>query len=603
METVKALTLAIIVVVAAATTMSYAQRVDERDQLRMAATYERGGDLRGAARIYQELLAGSPSNDAYFQGVVRTLSGLQQYDALLPRVETYASQKQSSDAGVLAGSLCARRGERDAAQQWWTRALDWSVDKEQTLVQISTEQRKTGLFDLALTSIRRARDLAGSAREHPYSDELVSLLTLTSQYEEASNEIIDVFTTERDLYKAMRAFTVVLASEGAIQYALIAVDRLSSTDEDHVRLQQWMYRQTKSWEKALVTSEQLDRVTRSNGNEVLMFAEGARNDEQYEIALRAYDRVLAMSTDQRAKIAAAYGSVRTIEQQMRRSRELSVADAREIVRRYDDVITTYPQHPLCADALMHAARIEDGVLQQSDKARERLLRIQNQWRGTSTYAEAALLLATLYLAIDKDSEATEVLNALIVAPVVVVGDRHDLARLQLADMKFWNNEIADARRIYSELAEVPSSVAANDAIDRLLLLDLAQDDSASVVKFAQGEGLFARRQYHQAYTTYMKISDSARDLDLRDRASARAMESALAMRDDSLAVVPIRRVIERIPETIWGDRVLIRLADIEERKGDVQASITTLNSLLVAYPRSIFVPSARDRIRRLRGDL
>ena len=602
METVKALTLAIIVVVAAAT-VSYAQRVDERDQLRMAATYERGGDLRGAARIYQELLAGSPSNDAYFQGVVRTLSGLQQYDALLPLVETYASQKQSSDAGVLAGSLRARRGERDAAQQWWTRALDWSVDKEQTLVQISTEQRKTGLFDLALTSIRRARDLAAGAREHPYSDELVSLLTLTSQYQEACNEIIDVFTTERDLYRTMRALTVVLASEGAIQYALTAVDRLSSTDEDHVRLQQWMYRQTKSWEKALATSEQLDRITRSNGNEVLMFAEGARNDEQCEIALRAYDRVLAMSTDQRAKIAAAYGSVRTIEQQMRRSRELSVADAREIVRRYDDVIATYPQHPLCADALMHAARIEDGVLQQPDKARERLLRIQNQWRGTSTYAEAALLLATLYLAIGKDSEATEVLNALIVAPVVVVGDRRDLARLQLADMKFWNNEIPDARRIYSELAEVPSSVAANDAIDRLLLLDLAQDDSASVVKFAQGEGLFARRQYHQAYATYLQISESARDLDLRDRACARAMESALAVRDDSLAVVPIRRVVERIPETIWGDRVLIRLAEIEERKGDIQAAITTLNSLLVAYPRSIFVPSARDRIRRLRGDL
>ncbi len=602
METVKALTVAIIVVVAAAT-VSYAQRVDERDQLRMAATYERGGDLRGAARIYQELLAGSPSNDAYFQGVVRTLSGLQQYDALLPLVETYASQKQSSDAGVLAGSLRARRGERDAAQQWWTRALDWSVDKEQTLVQISTEQRKTGLFDLALTSIRRARDLAGSAREHPYSDELVSLLTLTSQYQEACNEIIDVFTTERDLYRAMRALTVVLASEGAIQYALTAVDRLSSTDEDHVRLQQWMYRQTKSWDKALATSEQLDRITRSNGNEVLMFAEGARNDEQYEIALRAYDRVLAMSSDQRAKIAAAYGSVRTIEQQMRRSRELSVADAREIVRRYDDVIATYPQHPLCADALMHAARIEDGVLQQPDKARERLLRIQNQWRGTSTYAEAALLLATLYLAIGKDSEATEVLNALIVAPVVVVGDRRDLARLQLADMKFWNNEIPDARRIYSELAEVPSSVAANDAIDRLLLLDLAQDDSASVVRFAQGEGLFTRRQYHQAYAIYLQISESARDLDLRDRASARAMESALAVRDDSLAIVPIRRVVERIPETIWGDRVLIRLAEIEERKGDFQAAITTLNSLLVAYPRSIFVPSARDRIRRLRGDL
>lgn len=601
METVKVLALAVAILLASVTA-SHAQRVDERDQLRMAATYERGGDLRGAARIYQELLAGSPSNDAYFQGVVRTLSGLQQYDALLPLVEAYASQKRSSDASILAGSLRARRGEREVAQQWWTRALEWSADKEQTLVQMSAEQRKSGLIDLALTSIRRARELAGSDREHPYSDEFISLLTLTNQYQEACNQIVDVFITDHDLYRAIRSLTVVLASESALPFAVSAVERLSDSDEDHVRLQQWMYRQTKSWDKALATSVQLDRVTRSNGNEVLMFADGARNDEQYDIALRAYDRVLAMSTDQRTKIAAAYGSVRTMEQQMRRSRELSVSDAREIVRRYDDVIATYPQHPLCADALMHAARIEDGVLQQPDKAQERLLRIQNQWRGTSTYAEAALLLATLYLAIGKDSEATEVLNALIVSPVIVVGDRRDLARLQLADMKFWNNEIPEARRIYSELAEVPSSVAANDAIDRLLLLDLVQDDSTSVVKFAQAEGLAARRKYQQAYATYLQIGESARDVDLRDRACARAMEAALAMRDDSLAVVPIRRVIERVPETIWGDRVLIRLSEIQERQGDIQAAVTTLNSLLIAYPRSIFVPSARDRIRRLRGD-
>lgn len=579
-----------------------AQKADERDQLRMAAAYERGGDLRGAARIYQELYAGSPSNESYFQGVVRTLSSLQQFDALLPIVESHATARESVEASILAGSLRARRAERPAAIRWWDRALELGRDKEQTLVQISTEQRKVALYDLALSSIRKARERSGRRADFPYSEELIGLLTITGAYAEASEEIVNVFLSERDMFRAMRSITVLLASEGSAEHLTRAIDRLPDNSEEALRLKQWVFRQTRSWDRALAASAALDRAVRANGNELLMFADGARNDEQFEVALKAYDNVLDVSKDQRTLMSAAYGSVRALEQQMRRSRELSDADAREIIRRYDDVISSYPNHPLCADALFNAARIEDAVLGLSEKARERLQRIQNQWRGTTTFADAALLLASLYLAINKDAEAQAVLGSVIAAPNVVAGDKQDVARLMLADMLLWRGQIAEARNGYTELADNPSSAAANDAIDRLLLLDIAQDDSASVRSFAEAEGLFVRRSYPLAYAAFMRIGDSARDVDLRDRACVKAMESAIAMRADTLALRPAQNVLDRIPETIWGDRVLLRLSEIEERRGDVPAAMKALNALLVAYPRSIFVPAARDRIRRLRGD-
>ena len=579
-----------------------AQRTDDRDQLRMAAAYERGGDQRGAARIYQELYAASPANETYFQGVVRTLSALQQFDALMPIVEAHATARTTVEACILAGSLRARRGERDAAVAWWKRAQEVSGDKEQVLVQISNEQRKAGLYDLALLSIRQARTLSGREADHPYSEELVGLLTLTGGYAEACDEIIDVFTKERDLYRAMRSLTIILASEGAAERVMAAVERLSTTDEENLRLQQWVYRQMRAWSRALTTSIQLDRITRANGNEILMFAEGARNDEQFDIALTAYDNVLSVSKDQRTRISAAYGSVKALEQQMRRTRELSQEDAKEIVRRYDEVVSSNPTHPLSAEALLNAARLEDAVLYQQDRARERLQRIQNQWRGTTTNAEATLLLASSYISINKDAEAVEVLNNLISSPAVIAGDRKDLARLMLADMAFWKRDVAEARRLYGELADVPSSPAANDAIDRLLLLDLAQDDSASVSAFATAEGNAARRSFAAAYEGFMRIGEGTRDVDLRDRAFVRAMESALSMRNDSLARAAVGQVVDRIPETIWGDRVLLRLAEIEERSGNVPSAMNALSTILVAYPRSIFVPTARDRLRRLRGD-
>jgi tetratricopeptide (TPR) repeat protein len=400
----------------------------------------------------------------------------------------------------------------------------------------------------------------------------------------------------------MRSLTVILASDGAAERVIAAVDRLPTTEEENLRLQQWAFRQIRSWNRALTTSIQLDRITRANGNEILMFAEGARNDEQFDIALTAYDNVLSTSKDQRTRISAAYGSVKALEQQMRRNRDLSQDDAKEIVRRYDEVVSSNPTHPLSAEALLNAARLEDAVLFQPDRARERLQRIQNQWRGTTTYAEAALLLASSYISINKDAEAVEVLNNLIASPAVVVGDRKDVARLMIADMAFWKHDITQARRLYGELADVPSSPAANDAIDRLLLLDLAQDDSLSVRAFAEAEGNAARRSYSQAYEGFIRISEITRDVDLRDRACVRAMESALSMRNDSLARVATRQVVDRIPETIWGDRVLLRLAEIEERSGNVPSAMNALSTILVAYPRSIFVPTARDRLRRLRGD-
>ena len=84
-----------------------AQSSADRDKLRMAQTYERSGDLRSAARLYQELHASSPTLDSYFQGVVRSLSGLQQYASLAPVVEEQMKIAPSVNTAILAGTLYA----------------------------------------------------------------------------------------------------------------------------------------------------------------------------------------------------------------------------------------------------------------------------------------------------------------------------------------------------------------------------------------------------------------------------------------------------------------------------------------------------------------
>ena len=84
---------------------------NERDQVRMAQAYERSGDLRNAARLYQELYAISPQNEMYFGGVVRTLQALDQVPGLYPIVVTHAKRTRNVYAYILAGSLAAKLGK------------------------------------------------------------------------------------------------------------------------------------------------------------------------------------------------------------------------------------------------------------------------------------------------------------------------------------------------------------------------------------------------------------------------------------------------------------------------------------------------------------
>lgn len=71
---------------------------------------------------------------------------------------------------------------------------------------------------------------------------------------------------------------------------------------------------------------------------------------------------------------------------------------------------------------------------------------------------------------------------------------------------------------------------------------------------------------------------------------------------DTTALTLLDVIIAEVPETIFGDRALFRKAELALRRKDVPSAVDALTILLVQYPRSIFVPDARERIRALRGD-
>lgn len=580
------------------TIVSVLGQTNERDQARLAQAYERSGDIRNAARLYQELYAASPLNEIYFEGVVRTLQALDQLPGLFPIVERHAKRTRNVPTYILAGTLAAKLGKMSERNDYWNQAREISGNEESALVAIGRAQLGVFLFPDALSTFLDARKQNGSSTA--YQDEIITCLVSTGKIRQAVDESLVDFSDEQDLPIAVRRLSAVLANEGAAEI----VDRkLTETESTSplLRLSLWFYRQQKNWDKALRAAQALDDRSQAPGTELLAYAEGARNDEQYAVAISAYRSVMNRTKDQRLQTSAAYGAVRALEQQLRASNSMSAEDAQNVVTAYDDVISRFGQHPLAADALYYSAVMLDELLNSTDEAQRRLLRLTSFWKGAQITTDAAMRLADIYLAQGQDAAAREQLE-LVLNLRNGVNEKIDVARLRLADMELWRGNDSAARAGYEEISSNPGSIAANDALDRLLLLQLRQDDSVAVSLIVRAEELYLRRKHADAVSMLSQKLDAVRDNDLKDRGSYLAARSCIVLGDTLKAEPYLLGILQRIPESIYGDQALWMLATVSESKRDIKAAMQYLESLLVYYPRSILIPDARERIRKLRGD-
>ena len=368
-----------------------------------------------------------------------------------------------------------------------------------------------------------------------------------------------------------------------------------------LRLQAWYYRTVGDWPTALRITRQIDEDENQRGNEILRFADAARRDGAYDIALDAYNVVLKTGSKQVALVAS-FGVVRTLDQRISSQVRIDTAEAISIIARYREIIKANPDHPLTADAMYRAAVLCDDILHDVDQARDLLTGLTNRWKGTTASANGALLLADLYVAAGRTDAADDILTELVSSDRNIDADVRDLALLRRSDLKLFQGDQATAKGGYLEIIKRPASLAANDALERLTLLTLAIDDSAAVASFFVGTNALIRRDISAAAEAFRQASLLATDPEVKDRCIFNESKAYYQMGQTERARTSIEAVIARIPDSIFGDRALVLLADCHERLGNTTEAIASLTTLLVQYPRSILAPTSRERIRRLRGD-
>ncbi|MBU3742855.1 MAG: hypothetical protein FGM24_11345 [Candidatus Kapabacteria bacterium] len=572
-----------------------------KDKLRLAATYERTGDMRSAARIYLEVLEARASDIAAYEGVVRTLTALGQFTSLLPIVQQHDERVATAESSIRLAEVLWKLGRQDDAGTAWDNAADRAGGDADAWAEVAASQAGSVANARAAASFRKARSLGDD--EGAYASQLCALYIALGYLEQGAAEALKDYDASGELLRAQGRMGAIMASAKG---RTILRDLLLTDDEtpsiERSRLRQWYFREMRDWPTALSITIDIDKRTKALGQEALNFGDAARKEGAYDVALQAYEYVLSIAPNEQRRLTAIYSYARTLDVKFRSGKAFDRDDAQRIIDRYAAIVRDYPTNWYASNALYQMALLELDVLKNIDAGRDHLQRLTNQFAGSPAAAEGAIRLAQLYIGLEKFDIADQMLRTLQRTTSSETQPQRDLAMVIRGDLAAWRDRLDSAQMLYAEVAAKPGSTAANDALDRLLLLQLAEQDSVAVAELRSADKLRATNKPDLAAQAYVRAAANARDAELRDRCRFAAAEQYVAMNQDSAALPILESLLVDIPDSIFGDRALWLKADIAVRRKDTSAAIDALTILLVQYPRSILLPDARERLRSLRGD-
>lgn len=572
-----------------------------REQLRLASTYERTGDMRSAARIYLEILDARPADNAAFAGVVRTLTSLGQFASLLPVLEQRDASQPTFELSLQLAVTYWKLGRQQDASTAWNTAIKRGGDDADAWAMVAESQAQVLATQLAIQSYRTARERGEDPTAH--AAPLSALYIASGEIRQGAVEVLVEFDQSNDVYRAQGRLGAVMSTREGISVVgeLLAANR-DPEGSDRSRLRQWYFRETKNWKAALDETVEIDRKSNAKGQELMNFADGARRDGAYDVAIEAYDRVLAGSPTEQKRLTAVYSYARTLDAKLRAGTSFDKGDAKRIIDRYAGIVRDVPTHWYASSALYQMALLELDVLGNVDAGRDHLQRLVSQYAGTTAAADGALRLAKEYMLMDRFDAAETILANLGRTSNSETQPQRDMAMVMRGDLAVWRNRTDTAQQYYAAVAAIPGSPAANDALDRLLLLQLAEQDSAAVAMMHRADRASATGKMANAAAVYSEAASKARDAELRDRCRLAAAQAYVALRNDTAASAMLDMLIADVPETIFGDKALWTKAVIASRNNDVPSAVDALTTLLVQYPKSILLPTARERLRALRGD-
>ena len=576
----------------------------------LAAQYYQQGDYERAVLYYEKLYRDQPT-DYYYEQLFKSYVGLKDL-ATAERLVKERMKKRGDDPRftIDLGSLYRMTGQDDKAVKEFEKAIKLMRAEQGSIRQVANAFTRVNELDMALQAYDRGQKMMKDGQVFHY--EVANLYAMKGDVPNMINAYMDLLANNEAYIQAVQnslsRFMDFELQDGRSELLRTELLRRIQRDPQRTIFQElliWMYIQQKDLTSAFVQSRAMDKRFEEGGTRLMELARIAQANKDFSTAFKCYDYVQGLARNDANYLQARIGAVRARYAELTGSPEPARQDLQDLDNRAGNVLEELGLNKNTVELLRERAHLRAYHLHDHAGAIAMLEEaIALPTIDQKTRAQLKLDLGDIHLL------QGDIWEASLLYSQVDLDLKYDVlgheARLRNAKVSFYAGDFLWAQAQLDVLKASTSKLIANDAMElSLRITDNLGLDSNSVPLsfFARAELLRKQHRYEEALATLDSLVAEFPMHALGDDVLYERFRIAKARHRYAEAAGHLEKLLELYPLDILVDNALLDLGKLyEDHLHDTEKAMRTYERLMFEQPGSIFVPDARERYRKLRGD-
>ncbi len=584
-----------------------AQGTDEQ----LASQYFGQGDFERATLYYDKLYKQQPTAYNYDQ-LFKCRMALKEYEEAA-KLAKDRSRKQNDEPRYLVdmGTVAKMMGDTSKAKEHYAKALKGLKPEMNAVRTLAKAFENTGENDLALEVYERGkRNIKDGSWSFDY--DIAQLYAAKGDLKAMTTTYMDLLTVNpsylQTVQNGLARFIDFTKTDERTAMLRTELLRRSQKDPDNTIFQEmliWQYLQQKDLTGAFVQSKAMDKRFNEGGQRLMELADIAVTNQEWATAAKCYQYVMDQGKSNANYVKARMGLVRARDARVTEQAEPPRAELDELTTEYTGALTDLGRSQHTTELLRGLARVRAYYLNDRSGAVTLLDEAINTGGvDPKTQAQLKLDLGDIHLL---DANIWE---ASLLYSQVDLDYKNDMlgheARLRNAKVSYFAGDFLWAKGQLDVLKASTSKLIANDAMELSLLItdNIGEDSTRSpLTQFSRAQLLMFQHRYDEALITLDSLNIDFPLNSLGDDILYERYRVSYARHQFDTAATFLRNVLELYPTDILVDNALLDLGKLyEDKLNDKETAKGFYEKLLFEQGGSIFVPEARDRYRRLRGD-
>lgn len=585
-------------------------KIEKPDDEKLAAEYMKNKEYDKAVELYAKLYEEKKTR-YFYTYYIFCLTELQDFKTALKVVR----REQKENPGSLRllvdeGYIYSLQGDQNKAKKLWDEALDELTGDRNQVNDLAGAYSYRGQTEYALQTYLKGRQLV---QDYQFNLELARMYEQMNDYTDMVNEYLDLMDSDlsrTEYIKGRLQAALDGDKEGTIgEIMRTEMLRRVQKNPDKIYYSEmliWYAIQQKDFELALLQSKSIDRRLGGDGRAVIDLALISQNNEAYDVAVDAYNYVLAKGERSTYYLDARIGLLNARYLKITNRLDYTPNDLTALEREYQSALAEFGENSSTITIMKYLAHLQAFYLDKYDEATAMLEKaVAMPAVSPQLIAECKIELADILLFTNREWDAT------LLYSQVDYDFKNDpvghLAKFKNAKLSYYIGEFNWAKLQLDVLKAATSKLIANDAMDLSLLIsdNIDLDSTYTALGFyARADLLIYRNKPDEALLVLDSIQTLALWHPLNDEVLFKKADIMLKKTDWAAADSLLQKVTDMYPQDILADNALMLRARLyDEHYNDPDTAMMLYERLMTEYPGSLFVVDARKRFRELRGDM